>query len=204
MPRAATRRELLQRGIAAGGLTLVGRAVLTPAAAPAAVAPAPAASDADIVTRLLRLERLLLFIYENVLASSMISSPTRQALAPLQSQEEAHIAALTVALRRLGGIPPAGPANIAAANKDLSGRRVKGRLGQLRGQRDALRLLAAIEHVVVGAYYVSMLELADPGVLRLSAEIMGSEAQHGTVITLLLHPGVPTAAAPYALVQGRH
>jgi hypothetical protein len=204
VPGPTTRRELLRRGIAAGSLGVAGATVLSPAAALAAVPNAPIPpSDVVVVGRLLRLELLVLYVYQHALATSLMASPARAVVADLRDQEAAHVHALSAALRRLGGTIPAGPANIASADKDLSHRNVAGRVGHLRGGRDALRLLLALEHVAEGAYFVSMSELGGPALLRLSAEIMASEAQHATVLSLLLHPGALTQAVPYALVQGR-
>jgi Ferritin-like domain len=195
------RRELLRRGITAGAVGVAGSALQSPARALGAAS--ASSSDAAEVGRLLRFELLVGFVYRHVLASSILPGDARKVIETLGAQERAHVSALSVALDRLGGKPPPGPANIAAADKDLAGRRVSGRLGQLRGARDALRLLLALEHVAEGAYYVSMAKLSDPKLLRLSAEIMGSEAQHVTVIFVLLHPGELTQAVPYAFVQGR-
>jgi Ferritin-like domain len=200
VPSQTTRRELLRQGIAAGGLGVAGATVLSPDAVAATSAPP---SDVVVVGRLLRLELLVLYVYQHVLATAPISSSARAVVASLRDQEQAHVQALSAALSRLGGTAPAGPANLASADKDLAHRNVVGRVGQLRGGRDALRLLLAIEHVAEGAYYVSMSELGGPTLLRLGAEIMASEAQHATVLTVLLHPGALTQAVPYALVQGR-
>jgi Ferritin-like domain len=204
MPSQTTRRELLRRGIAAGGLGVGGGLVFPPAAAVATARAAPAPPpDVVVIGRLLRLELLVLYVYQHVLGTSLLSPSARGVVDGLRDQEQAHVDALSAALSRLGGTAPAAPANLARADKDLAHRNVAGRVGQLRGGRDALRLLLAIEHVAEGAYYVSMSELGDPTLLRLGAEIMASEAQHATVLTVLLHPGALTQAVPYAFVQGR-
>jgi hypothetical protein len=183
MPGQATRRELLARA--------------------AAVVSGPP-SDAAVLARLLRFERLVVFVYQHVLATSLLSPDQRQVVQDLHGQEEAHVRALTVALHRLGGALPAGPANVAAANRDLARRQAAGRLGHLRGGHDALQLLLAVERIAEGVYYVAITQLDDAGLLRLSAETMASEAQHATVLSLLRHPGDPASAVPYALVRGRH
>lgn len=204
MPSQRTRRELLGRGVLAGGLGLAGATVLLPAEAAAATAAASAPpSNIAVLGRLVRLEELILYAYQHVLASSLLPSSAQPVVAGLRNQEQAHIHALSAALSVLGGTSPAGPVNLAAADKDLSHRNVSQRLGQLRGGKDALRLLLAIEHVAEGAYYVAMSELSGPTLLRLGAEIMASEAQHATVLTVLLHPVDLTQAVPYGLVQGR-
>src|SRR6202044_3405690 len=105
---------------------------------------------------LVRFERLVVFVYQHVLATSLISPQQRRVVRDLQGQEEAHLSALTVALHRLGGIAPAGPANVDAANRDLARRGAPERLGQLRGARDALQLLLAGGRMAEGGYYVAM------------------------------------------------
>jgi hypothetical protein len=211
MPGEATRRDLLRWGIAGGlgAVGAVGAGARLPAAWAAATAPAAAVApgpttDAALLVRLLRFQRLVVFVYEHVLASAPLSPQERQVVQGLQGQEEAHALALTVALHRLSGALPGGPANVDAANRDLARRQAPERLGQLRGARDALQLLLAVERMAEGVYYVAITQLDDAGLLRLSAEIMASAAQHATVLHLLLHPGDPASAVPYALVRGRH
>jgi Ferritin-like domain len=211
MPGQATRRDLLRRGMAGGlgAIAALGAGARVPAARAAATAPAAAVasgppSDAAVLVRLLRFQRLVVFVYQHVLASAPLSPQERQVVQDLQAQEQAHALALTVALHRLGGAPPAGPATLDAANRDLARRQAPERLGQLRGARDALQLLFAVERMAEGVYYVAVTQLDDAQLLRLSAEIMASAAQHATVLHLLLHPGDPAAAVPYALVRGLH
>ena len=79
---------------------------------------------------------------------------------------------------------------------------VKGRLGQLRGEQDALQLLLAIERVVVGAYFVALTKLEDRRLIVLVAQIMANDAQHEALLGELLYPGRPRNAVPYGLVQG--
>jgi hypothetical protein len=105
-------------------------------------------------------------------------------------------------LLALGGVPPAPPGRVAEANRDLAKRSIGGRLGQLKGERDALFLLLAMEQVVVGAYFVALTNLEDRRLVRLAAEIMGSEAQHEALVGAALYPGKAASAVPYGLVQG--
>ena len=96
----------------------------------------------------------------------------------------------------LGGVAPSPPANVAAADIDLARRRVKGRLGQLRGEQDALRLLLAAERVVVGAYFVALTKLEDRRLIVLAAQIMANDAQHEALIGELLYPGTRPEGGP--------
>jgi ferritin-like protein len=191
-----TRRELL-----AYGAGIAGAAMLVPASALAAGGGA-AESQAVRVQRLMSVELLMLYTYRQVIASSLLSPSARRALAPLRANEEAHVRALGMRLSALGGSAPAPPDSVAEANQDLAHREVSGRLGQLKGAKDALRLLLAVERVTVGAYFVALTKLEDPGLITLAAEIMANDAQHEAIIGELLYPGKAGQAVPYGLVQG--
>ena len=102
----------------------------------------------------------------------------------------------------LGGTAPMPPAGIKAADHDLAGRSVRGRLGQLRGRHDALGLLLAVERVVVGAYFVALITLEEPRLITLATQIMAADAQHEAMIGELLYAGNAQMAVPYGLVQG--
>lgn len=202
---AHTRRELLVAGTSAAAMTLAGAAVGGPAVAGAtstAAAGTAAAFQADRLRRLLSAELLILYCYEHVLDSQILDPHQRQALAPLQAQEEAHVHALRTRLAALGAPAPPAPASVTQADRYLSRRKVRGRLGQLKGQMDALHLLLAVERVVVGAYFVALTKLADPSLVTLSAQIMANDAQHEAIIGELLYPGIAQQAVPYGLVQG--
>jgi Ferritin-like domain len=152
--------------------------------------------------RLLSVELLMLFTYEHVLGSKLLDPDERSLLAPLRAHEQAHIRALSRQLTALGGVPPAPPADPAAADKDLAHRKVKGRLGQLRGRHDALQLLVAVERVVVGAYFVALIKVHEPQLITLLTQIMASDAQHEAIIGELMYRGDAQKAVPYGLVQG--
>lgn len=200
MPSAPTRRQLLARGLragAGGAAGAAGAALLAPE-----LAQAQTGSAADSLHRLLSLELLVLFCYKHVLASTVLVPKARTAMLPLLAHENAHVNAINARLRALGGAPPAPPASVAAADRDLIHRQVSERLGELQGSGDALRLLLAIERVATGAYFVALTKLSDPPLIRLGAQIMAAEAQHQAVIADLLDHGNGAQAAPYGLVQG--
>jgi hypothetical protein len=200
MPRRQpTRRELLAGGVAmtaAGGLLAgVPGALASPSAA-------PPLSEADRIARLISVEMLMLYVYDDVLAGPLLKPRARRLLDPLRGHEAAHIRTLSARLTALGGVPPLPPTSVVEANRDLARRKVGGRLGQLQGGRDALRLLLALEQVVVGAYFVALTALSDPKLITLAAQIMASEAQHEALVGEALYPGNAQNAVPYGLVQG--
>jgi hypothetical protein len=197
-----TRRELLVAGAGAvAAVTLVGAASARAATSPG-LTTAQSHLEAMRIERLLRVEMLMLFTYGHVLDSRFLDSHQRRALEPLRLHEEAHIRALTRQLTARGGVPPKPPASPAAADSDFAHRKVKGRLGQLRGAHDALQLLLAVERVVVGAYFVALIKLDEPQLITLLTQIMASDAQHEAIIGELMYPGNAQKAVPYGLVQG--
>jgi Ferritin-like domain len=191
-----TRRELL---LAAGA----GAAVVASGTARAAGGPSPPPVPVpERLQRLVRLEMLLLFCYQHVLGSSILSRRAERTLTPFVAHEEAHIRALERQLTARGGEIPSPPASVAAANHDLAHRKVGGRLGRLRGDLDAVRLLLTTEQVTIGAYFVALRTLDEPGLIELVCQIMANEAQHDAMLGLLLPPGKLGSAVPYGLVQG--
>src|SRR5262249_27513107 len=179
-----------------------GRARAGTGTATAAADGGPPESDSSRIYRLLSAELLVLFAYEHILAGSILPADARRTLSPLRAQDQAHVHALHARLVALGASAPSAPANVAAADADLARRDVKGRLGQLQGPQDALRLLLAIERVVVGAYFVALTKLEDRRVIRLVVPMMANDAQHEALIGELMYPTDPHKAVPFGLVQG--
>ncbi len=205
---ATTRRELLVAGAGAAAMAgAVAAATLVDASSAQAgrarkLTTAQAQFTEKRIERLLRVELLMLFTYQHVLGSQLLDPHERRVLEPLRAHEEAHIRALARQLTAVGGVPPTPPASAAAADKDLAHRKVKGRLGQLRGAHDALQLLLAVERVVVGAYFVALIKLDEPQLITLLTQIMANDAQHEAIIGELMYPGDAQKAVPYGLVQG--
>jgi hypothetical protein len=162
----------------------------------------PGAADTARLQRLMSVEQLILYVYDHVVASSVLPPHTRRAMTQLQAHEQAHVGALRDRLRARGAGGPPPPPSIAVANRYLARRHVRGRLGQLQGPDDALYLLRALERVVVGAYFVALREMRDPSLIVLAAQIMASDAQHEAIVSEQLNPGDIASAVPYGLVQG--
>jgi hypothetical protein len=197
--REPTRRELLGAG-AAGAAGLM--ALPATAAGDTSTTSEPPFSETDRLQRLIRLELLLVYCYRYVLGSSSLGPRAHRTLAPFLGHEEAHIDALETRLKARGGAVPAGPGSIKAANRYLARRGVGGRLGQLKGERDALYLLLTLEQVTIGAYFVALTKLNDSELITLVCQIMANEAQHDAMIGFSLPKATPGSAVPYGLVQG--
>ena len=202
-PVGLTRRQVVARGL--GGASVAGLGATTAglgSAASAAAAAGVAIVDADRLRRLVSVELLLLYCYEQILAGPLLRPRARRLLSPLVGHEEAHVRALSARLAALGGRAPSPPRSVRVADHDLARRGVGGRLGQLTGGRDALFLLLAVEQVVVGAYFVALTKLGDPRLITLAAQIMASDAQHEALIGEAIHPGDAQKDVPSGLVQG--
>jgi hypothetical protein len=119
-------------------------------------------------------------------------------------QEHAHIAALSTELVRLGGTPPQPLSRVADADKVLAAHQIPGSLGQLHNEHDVIILLARIEWLLEGAHYGAISKLQGARLLRLSGEVMATEAQHASMLSELLHPGDVIKAVPSPFVRGTH
>jgi hypothetical protein len=192
-----TRRELVRSGVAAGAAASV--AVGSERARAAA---APTQSDAQVLTRTLRVEQLVSIAYRRVLGSHALEPGVARLLRTPLAQELEHVAALERALGRLGASIPASPASLGSAQAALARHHVSANLTRPASQHECLKLLIDVESLAEGAYFSAISKLRDPLLLRISAEIMGCEAQHWTMLSGLQHRGKIERAVPYAFVQG--
>src|SRR5579862_9712503 len=162
----ATRRELIARGLALAGTR----------------------SDADRLSAMLRAEQVLVFTYEQVLASGVLPGELRTTAAQFLGHERAHVDALAHELSRVGGTRPRRPA-------------AYGPLGRLTAG-GAMRLLIELERAAISVYYTEMSSIQDPNIAHTAAAIMANEAQHATELRELLSPGDIARSVPAALVYG--
>ncbi len=191
-----TRRQLIARGVAAGATSALAASWLSSTAALAGGEP-----DSELIAKTLSVQQLEVFAYRRVLASSRLDPQAGALLGHLLTLEVRHAAALTAQLARLGGVVPSGPADVAAADRELARYPVSGRLAGTRSQRDALRLLIDLESVAEGSCYAAIVDLRDARVARLVAEVMASEAQQWTLLDQLQHNDV-LRAVPGPFVEG--
>ena len=145
----------------------------------------------------------MLYCYEQVLGSSLLGPRERRAIATAAgTRAGTHIHALELQLAAYGATAPRPPESVAEADRRLAHRKVPGRLGQLKGAHDAIRLLLSLERVTVGAYFVALTKVESQPLIVLIAQIMAADAQHEAILGLQLPPYKPAAAVPYGLVQG--
>jgi hypothetical protein len=197
MEGGTTRRDLVRGGIgiAAAGSLVVG-------AASAAAAGTATAAEAQALSYALQTERLSVIAYRQALATSVLSPAVVPQLRTLMSQDLQHAAKLEQVLTQMGAALPQGPDAVAAAQAMLGEHGVHRSLTALQTQYDCLKLLIDAESLTEGAYFKGIPELQDPALVRLSTAILGSDAQHWTVLGGIQHPGDLTMSVPYPFVQG--
>ena len=195
--RPPTRRELVQRAVAAAVSGAAAGVVLGPEGALAA-----AETDADVIYRLLATELLIVFTYQHVLQLGLMAQPAARIAGELAVQERVHAAALGAELGRLGAAAPQAPGGLAAANGALAAGDVNGSLAGLRTEQDCLKLLIGLESLAERAYFDAIGKLHNPGLAQTAARIMACEAQHWTALAELRYPRDITRAVPDAYVTG--
>lgn len=192
----ATRRELVRSGV---GLVAAGSLVGAVASAAGAE---PPPSEPEALAPALAIERLSVIGYDQVLASGALSSAVRPQLEALLAQDRQHVATLEQVFRRTGAPLPQGPADVAAAQAMLTRHQVHRSLTHLPTQHDCLRVMIDIESLAEGAYFKAMPRLTDGTLVRTSAAIMGSDAQHWSVLSGIQHKGNVKMSVPFPFVFG--
>jgi hypothetical protein len=197
----ATRRDLVRRGIAAGGATVLASTI--PTLTRVRDAFAAAAGDGAVLADALAIEQVVVFAYDRVLASGALSAPAARAARSFQAHERRHVQALTVEVHDHAGTAPRAPASPTDVDRALGGFGVKRSLGMLHTHTEHLSFLIELEAVATGAYYDVVARLKDFRLLQLAAQIMANEAQHATVLRALAHPRDIGRAVPAAFEQGK-
>ena len=195
MDRLATRRELM-----AGAAGAVG--IAAGIGADRALADTPPPSDADLLSKTLEVERLMVYAYERVLASGALSPGFQRVIAPFLGQERALVSAVAAALTRLGAPAPTDPLSLKQASDLLGQHSVSESLTDLHAQDACLKLLVDLESVAEGASYTPIRDLRRPDLVHMCAQIMACEAQHWTVLSGLRNPGEYIKAVPWPYVFG--
>jgi rubrerythrin len=128
-------------------------------------------NDAGILASAIRLENTAVAAYAAAVASGVLTPQLRRTATLFGRQEAEHAAALTAALKSLGGTPPAGTdAKLLAPLKSA------------RTQRQVVQFAIELETMAVAAYYDASRKLRQARLLQTSAQIMSNEGQHLVVL----------------------
>jgi rubrerythrin len=167
----ASRRDLVRRGIALGGVTLAAASV--PALLRVRNAFAQSDADAAIVKGAIGLEQTAVVAYRAAVNSGKLDQGIRTVAQLFGRQEQEHADALTAALKDLGGTPPPVPSGPEA---------VKGLAAASSSAARMIDFAIALEESAVAAYYEAHQKLRDAKLLSAGSSIMANEGQHLTVL----------------------
>jgi hypothetical protein len=170
-----SRRELVGRGMVAAGAVLAAGTI--PLLVRVRDAFAQAEDDESIISAAVALEATLAAAYQR--SQNQLGGIARL----FRNQERQHAAALTAALRRLGGTPGGG-----ADESALGG------LAAAAGRRNRALFAVELENNAVRAYIDAHRKLRDARLMQLASTILGNEGQHLTVLRQIGgRPPVPSA-----------
>jgi rubrerythrin len=173
-----TRRDLVRRGLAAGGAVLAAASI--PVLLRARDAFAQAEDDAGVLTAAIELETVAVEAYER--STNQLSGFARL----FRNHERAHREELVRALRSLGEQPP--PVDPEGRLSDLGG-----------GVAQRAAFLVELENTGVAAYVDAHRRLRDAKLMKTVSSILNNEAQHLVVLRDLAN----REPVPAALVTGR-
>ena len=182
----ATRRDAVRRGLITGGAVI--GAALVPALLSVREAFAAAQTDAAILASAIRLENTAVAAYATAVRSGVLTPQFRRTATLFGRQEAEHAAALTAALKGLGGTPPAG-----------SDAKLLAPLQRARTQKQVVEFAIQLELMAVAAYYDASKILRQARLLQTSAQIMANEGQHLAV----LRQALGKDAVPNAFENGK-
>jgi hypothetical protein len=199
----STRRQWLGRSLwTAAGATVGTGAALAATPGPA-LATTPPPSDSEELGKVLEIETLVVLGYRRVLASGALAPGENAALEPFLAHELEHVSTVAAHLRELGATADTAPPDSETAAMLLVKHHVPGSLTDLHTREDCLQLLIALESVAEGAYFTALKTLGTSELQTMSAQAMACEAQHWTVLSGLLNPGIYVDAVPWPFVTGR-
>jgi Ferritin-like domain len=162
-----TRASFLLRGTLAAGAAY-GVSSVTPFVSQALGT--TGSSDAEILNFALTLEYLEAEFY-NVKAKRVgLSGQAKEYARQFGAEEEAHVSALTAAIKQLGGTPVAKPKFVFPVTDE----------------RSFLALASVLENTGVGAYNGAAPSIQDMAVLASAGSIVQVEGRHAAAINLLI------------------
>jgi Ferritin-like domain len=180
------RRELLRRGIAAGGAVVAASSV--PLLLSVRNAFAAQSGDLAILEQAITLERVAVLAYDTLIDGGLLHPPVMRVAKLFRSHEQQHVDALVAAMTALRGTVPAKPTGV----KDIDAV-VKG-IGNVKSQADVINFAIELENAAVAAYLDAHRKLQDAKLLQTAATIMAAEGQHLVVLRQAADtPPVPNA-----------
>jgi hypothetical protein len=126
--------------------------------------------DVGIVNYALTLEYLEAAFYADVVKSGLFSGPEQALIEQIGKAEQAHVAALTAAVKKLGGTPASEP---------------KAQF-PLDDAKSVLQLAATVENLGAAAYLGAAAHIESPEILASALAIHSVEGRHAAVLNTLV------------------
>jgi rubrerythrin len=183
------RRELLRRGIAAGGAAVAASSI--PLLLSVRDAFAKQRGDLGVLESAIKLERVAVLAYDTMIGRGLLSPRARRIARHVAAQEQEHVDGLVAAMTALRATPPPKQTTV----KDIDA--VAKGIGDVRSQSDILAFAIELETAIVAAYDDAIGNLIDDKLLQTAASIVANEGQHLVLLRRAAgKPPVPHAFEP--------
>lgn len=169
-PVLAFREESDRRNFIKGAAAVgVGATLVTALPAERAAAAQSNPSDLEILKYALTLERLEATFYTKGLENNLLSGRALELVSPIRDHEQAHVKAVTQAIKDAGGEVPEKPQFTFPD-------------GTFSSKSKFLKLAVTFEEAGVDAYQGQVANIKSPELLKAAASIAGVESRHAAIL----------------------
>ena len=192
--KVSNRRSFIAKTALGAGAVIGGETALQLLMTKGAWAADSNGTDVDILNFALTLEYLEAEFYKQGNAANLIpDAREKEFLGQVQADEEAHVAAISGTVTKLGGTPVAKPTITFPA-------------GTFASRDSFLKLANVFENTGVGAYLGQAGSIQNQDILQAAAGIFGVEARHAAVLGLITgatpEGGIYKGATETAIAKG--
>ncbi|HVX43341.1 MAG TPA: ferritin-like domain-containing protein [Mycobacteriales bacterium] len=171
--RETDRRSFLRyAGLVGVGAAFVAGGAMTSSSVAVAAPASGSTSDVDILNYALTLEYLESDFYTQGLAANLLTGRDLELVSPIKDHEDAHVQAVTAAVRKLGGSPVPKPKITYPADT-------------FKSKAKFLATAAQFEALGVVAYHGQVTLIKSGEILGAAASIAGVESRHAAILAEL-------------------
>ena len=163
------RREFLKYGAAGTAAAVAWFIGATEARAARKASKKEIKNDIDVANLALAAEHQAIFAYDLAVKSGLLSAAVKDVGVMFQQSHAGHLAALTGAIRNLGGAPVDALASYTFSDP-------------LKTEEDVVKLAYRLEVEAAQAYLAAIPQLVDPDYVSTAAKILGDEVTHAVFL----------------------